>query len=155
MAFFEFRQNNSGGEFDVDENLCLSIYIEAEKAEEAKEKALDLGVYFDGVENGVDCECCGDRWYESDTKLDESNIMFLSRYDENKLDEILKIVGSNLVRKPGDSIMVGSVSRILSHFEIGFDTLSQKLKAQSILDTKWTSPMYRVFYKNGGVESIG
>jgi len=21
-------------------------------------------IYFDGVEKGYDCECCGDRWYE-------------------------------------------------------------------------------------------
>ena len=153
MSFFSFRQNNSGGSFDENEKLCQCVYIEAENSEEANEKALDLGIYFDGVEKGFDCECCGSRWYESYSP--ESNILFLYPNDENKIEEVLNISGSNMVRKPGDRIMVGSVSRLVSYFEISFEKFSQKLKAESILGYKWTSPMYRIFYKNGEVESIG
>lgn len=40
-----------------------NVYIEAENAEEANEKALQIGIYFNGVEDGIDCPCCGDRWY--------------------------------------------------------------------------------------------
>lgn len=63
MKFFEFSQNNTGGSFDVDDKLTHRVLIEADTAEEATAKAEELGMYWDGVENGMDCECCGDRWY--------------------------------------------------------------------------------------------
>ena len=63
MKFFEFSQNNTGGSFDVDENVAHRVLIEADTADEAIEKAESLGMYWDGVENGMDCPCCGDRWY--------------------------------------------------------------------------------------------
>ena len=63
MKFYEFSQNNSGGYFDVDEKICHRLFIEAESEGEAIKKAEIIGVYFDGVDNGMDCECCGDRWY--------------------------------------------------------------------------------------------
>lgn len=65
MAFYQFRQNNSGGSFDYDDRsgLSVNVYIEAGTADEANSRAEDLGIYFDGVDNGSDCSCCGDRWY--------------------------------------------------------------------------------------------
>lgn len=64
MAFFTFRQNNSGGWFDEREGkFGLAVVIEAADASEANDKAEHLGLYFDGVDAGRDCECCGDRWY--------------------------------------------------------------------------------------------
>lgn len=62
MNFYEFTQNNSGGSFVTDENLCHRLFIEAETHEIATEKAEEMGVYFDGCERGLDCPCCGDRW---------------------------------------------------------------------------------------------
>ena len=59
--FYEFYQNNSGGYFDTSVPLCL--WVEASSAEEACAIAEEHGVYFDGVDKGIDCECCGDRWY--------------------------------------------------------------------------------------------
>lgn len=64
MKYFEFCQNNSGGSFDVDEKLCHRLIIQAETELTAIEKVQDMGVYFDGCEKGIDCDCCGDRWYE-------------------------------------------------------------------------------------------
>ena len=64
MPFFEFNQNNSGGSFDVDDNVCHRVVIEADTAAEATAKAEELGCYWNGVANGMDCSCCGDRWYE-------------------------------------------------------------------------------------------
>jgi hypothetical protein len=29
-------------------------------------RASGIGIYFDGVSNGIDCKCCGDRWYSPD-----------------------------------------------------------------------------------------
>jgi hypothetical protein len=63
--FYCFRQNNSGGSFDDDDNVCVVVFIEAMTAAEANEKATEIGIYFNGVENGSDCECCGDRWSET------------------------------------------------------------------------------------------
>ena len=38
-------------------------YIYALSKEAANRTAQDKGLYFDGVEKGIDCECCGDRWH--------------------------------------------------------------------------------------------
>lgn len=65
MAFFEFKQNNSGGSFDYDAETGISrfVIIEADSPREAVDKAENIGLYFDGVYSGMDCECCGDRWF--------------------------------------------------------------------------------------------
>ncbi len=64
MLWFEFRQNNSGGAFveDEDNGLGPHVWIEAHHADHANERAEKIGIYFDGVSEGVDCDCCGDRW---------------------------------------------------------------------------------------------
>jgi hypothetical protein len=64
MKFFEFTQNNSGGSFDCDEYVAHRVLIEAENADEAILKGESLGMYWDGCESGMDCDCCGDRWYK-------------------------------------------------------------------------------------------
>lgn len=64
MKFYTFNQNNSGGRFD--ENLGQFVIIEAASKDEANDKAESIGIYFNGVVNGEDCPCCGDRWYPAD-----------------------------------------------------------------------------------------
>lgn len=59
MPFYQFRQNNSGGSFDG----FVNIIIEASTPGEANEIAPEYGIYFNGVSKGIDCDCCGDRWY--------------------------------------------------------------------------------------------
>ena len=63
--YFHFRQNNSGGSFDIDDKVAHHVIIQAHSATEANRLAVDVGIYFDGCESGSDCSCCGDRWYES------------------------------------------------------------------------------------------
>lgn len=65
MKFFEFKQNNSGGTFDIDDNAGIGpcVWIEAIDVDDAARRAETIGIYFDGVEDGRDCDCCGDRWY--------------------------------------------------------------------------------------------
>jgi hypothetical protein len=65
--FFEYSQNNSGGGFDYDTNdgISVLVIIEAPDAETADFKARRIGIYFDGIDAGVDCDCCGDRWYSA------------------------------------------------------------------------------------------
>lgn len=66
LKWFEFTQNNSGGSFDVDDKVCHRLFIEAKSFNDAVEKAEELGCYWDGVDKGIDCPCCGDRWYKYD-----------------------------------------------------------------------------------------
>lgn len=62
--FFEFSQNNSGGSFDIDDERGIGprVWIEAVDFDHANALAERLGLYFGGVSDGRDCECCGDRW---------------------------------------------------------------------------------------------
>lgn len=62
MPFFHFRQNNSGGQFVRDNDVDKHVIIEASDALGASLRARDIGIYFDGVYRGLDCDCCGDRW---------------------------------------------------------------------------------------------
>jgi hypothetical protein len=61
--FFTYNQNNSGGVFDLTDDLTYVVIVEAENADAANEKFESLGGYFNGCEGGIDCDCCGDRWY--------------------------------------------------------------------------------------------
>ena len=60
--FYHFNQNNSGGWYHNNKDLCHHVIIEAENAAEANELAESIGIYFNGVEDNLDCSCCGDRW---------------------------------------------------------------------------------------------
>jgi len=64
-GWYEFRQNNSGGSFQMDNDLTVHVLIQAASTGEANTKAQDIGIYFDGCSDGLDCDCCGDRWYEA------------------------------------------------------------------------------------------
>lgn len=64
--WFEFRQNNSGGSFEVTSEVCHRVFIEAANDVAALAKGLDMGIYLNGVRDGIDCGCCGDRWGEPD-----------------------------------------------------------------------------------------
>ena len=59
MNWYCFKQNNSGGIFDVDDKVCHNLFIEAESFNNAVTKAEELGCYWDGVSKGMDCPCCG------------------------------------------------------------------------------------------------
>lgn len=63
--FYTYSQNNSGGSFTVDKDRGLTVYviIEADSASEADTIAEEIGMYWNGVCEGMDCPCCGDRWY--------------------------------------------------------------------------------------------
>lgn len=63
--FFEFTQNNSGGFYTfADGAYSRFVVIEAPNAKTASALAVGLGLYWDGVDKGRDCDCCGDRWFE-------------------------------------------------------------------------------------------
>jgi len=62
--FYEYRQNNSGGSFDIDDaaGIGVRVWIEATDSDHADSRAESIGIYFNGVDDEMDCECCGDRW---------------------------------------------------------------------------------------------
>ncbi|MBR7654821.1 hypothetical protein KCX83_21225 [Brucella oryzae] len=64
--FWTFNQNNSGGSFDFDEDAGITHFtiVEAKDMQHAISRAKEIGIYFDGCDAGIDCPCCGDRWYE-------------------------------------------------------------------------------------------
>lgn len=66
MPFYTYNQNNSGGSFIINDDVTIAVIIEADSANEANNKAEEVGIYFDGCGNdGPDCPCCGDRWYRA------------------------------------------------------------------------------------------
>lgn len=65
MKWFHYRQNNSGGSFDISDKVSVDVFIQARNGSHADERAEEIGIYFNGAEDGQDCECCGDRWYPS------------------------------------------------------------------------------------------
>lgn len=86
LNFYEYNQNNSGGSFTVNKELAHRVFIEAENRERADEIAFGLGIYFNGVNDGVDCRCCGDRWNTPD------ELVFPYRYGTFTKERAEKIV---------------------------------------------------------------
>lgn len=66
LLFYTYSQNNSGGRFVINEDIKNYVIIQAHNENEANDKATDIGIYFDGVEKGIDCPCCGNRWERAD-----------------------------------------------------------------------------------------
>lgn len=70
-GWYEFRQNNSGGSFHTNDDVSVEVLIQAASSGEADIKAEEIGIYFDGVEEGRDCDCCGNRWHSAGNALSQ------------------------------------------------------------------------------------
>lgn len=81
MSFFRFRQNNSGGSFVQNDKVDVTVFVEAEDADAANERAESIGLYFDGCRVGRDCSCCGDRWYRAWENSALTHAEMLEEYD--------------------------------------------------------------------------
>lgn len=97
MRWFEYNQNNSGGAF----NGPLFVLVEAQNAAEADFRATHYGpVYFDGVDEGSDCECCGDRWHRAWGEGDPEPLIYGEPYKEYRhwySGDVMLIHGDNVV----------------------------------------------------------
>ena len=93
MPWFEYHQNNSGGRFDIREAEGITVYvvIEADDWQHANYLAKRIGLYFDGVEKGRDCDCCGDRWH--------------SAYSGDSGTDLPEVYGKPLATMPVPSIL--------------------------------------------------
>jgi hypothetical protein len=65
--FYTFIKNNSAGSYDIEDGVDECVIIEADTAGEANDRAISVGIYFNGCEDGRDCDCCGDRWDAQDS----------------------------------------------------------------------------------------
>lgn len=81
--YWVFDQNNSGGSFDIypKKGIGPRVWIEADSLEHAIDTAETIGIYFHGVSQGIDCECCGDRWYEPFDEEGEEEPTINQEYD--------------------------------------------------------------------------
>lgn len=79
--FYCYGQNNSGGVFEITNDVTLNVVIEADSPDQADAKAEEIGIYFDGCELGIDCPCCGDRWSPMYDNGEETHEAFLPAED--------------------------------------------------------------------------
>lgn len=156
--FYEFNQNNSGGRFVVNDSLCNRLFIEADDKDEAISKAEELGCYWDGVAEGIDCPCCGDRWSnyflkgigEDDRIFKEYSVDVYSGYKDAVSKWYDRYGKYEIVEKP----------HLTKGYSVDFYTGKIKFKnieeyAQFLADEYgWTTPDVRIFYKDGTVKEI-
>lgn len=65
LNWHSYRQTNSRGEF---RGPALNVHIQALSPTAADAIAMERGLYFDGIDKGIDCSCCGDRWQRADAR---------------------------------------------------------------------------------------
>ena len=159
MSWYKFSQNNSGGSFITNDKVCHMLYVEAETFREAVVKAESLGCYWNGVADGIDCPCCGDRWslwnddpVDIDEYIDDGYKAYV--YDSayrNVKDEWNKRFGKYEVVEP---------PRFTTEWSVRVYKGKIKLKniedyAQVISDEYgWTVPDARLYYADGEVKEI-
>ncbi|MCI4129405.1 DUF7296 family protein [Bacillus haynesii] len=155
MAFYNYDQNNSGGYFEVNEKVCHRLFIEADSREEADDIAESLGVYWDGIEKGLDCPCCGDRW-QSASKVG------LEAINDEGWDAI--VYGSSSSTEDEWNERYGNyplhtAPKWTTNFfrsysgKVRFESIEQY--AQYLADHfGWTTPDARIFYKDGTIAEI-
>lgn len=128
--YYEFSQNNSGGSFDFDEELGITtrVFIEAYDAVDANHRAERIGIYFDGIDSGQDCACCGDRWYSVEEPWREAIL------EENLGEHILELMTFKFHmkwQKPDKpEIFVHKMDGTLVGFDYGDETDLDFLKTE-------------------------
>ena len=153
MSFYEFNQNNSGGYFDVDENVCHRVIVEAKSPEHAQE------IFEPMIENqSPSCSCCGDRW--SSHSPDEIDLAEwkekgypIGVYDHyaNAEDRWFKLYGE-FPRLEEPTWKTEYTYRQFSG-KIYFDTLEQY--CQYLANAYgWTTPDIRIHYLDGTKKEI-
>jgi hypothetical protein len=163
LKFYEYSQNNTGGSFVTDDKLCHRLFIEANSSTEADEIAEGFGCYWNGVDEGSDCPCCGDRWYSGyvvdiSTMTKEKNSTYpVELWVDRKNSDTdpvadLKARYSNLewdkepeLKEKYGSPIVEGVAKLRTIEDY----------AQIMADQYgWTSPDIRIFYNDGSVKEI-
>jgi len=156
LSFYEFNQNNSGGSFTVNDKVCHRVIIQAHSPSEARQKALDIGIYFDGCALGLDCSCCGDRWSDfmiEPINLKKNNLHTVSIYHSNDYDAEKRwkeMYGNyKITKKPK------WVTKTFKCFEGTIETKNFIEYCQFLAnECGWTEPDIRIYYYNGKTKEI-
>jgi hypothetical protein len=97
MRWFQYTQNNSGGAFIGP----VFVLVQAANTHEADDRATSYGpVYFGGVYDGIDCECCGDRWLQAYDAGDPEPMLYGQPYRDFqhwRSGDVMLIHGDNTV----------------------------------------------------------
>jgi len=161
LKWFEFKQNNSGGRFIVNDKVCNKLLIEAVSFNEAVRKAEELGCYWDGVSKGIDCSCCGDRWSKYDNKPVNIEKYKTEGYGVSIYGSILSDHKTEWNRKYGKYETIKnptfrkgySTNAVVYSGSIKFNNIEEY--AQFMADEYgWTVPDIRIYYHNGSVKEI-
>jgi hypothetical protein len=153
--FYEFLQNNSGGSFVSNDKLCHRLIIEANDEEHATEIAESLGCYWNGVYDGLDCKCCGDRWnsYPDEIKID--NGYPITEYDSNL--EYVKEKYKNFSFLEEPKIVekkIGKTSYIIVEAAIRLKNIEDFAELMTKLYGGWTKPDTRIIYLDGSISEF-
>ncbi|MCP6682927.1 DUF7296 family protein [Bacillus nakamurai] len=157
MTFYEYTQNNSGGSFVSNEKVCHRLFVEADSYDEAEAIAEGLGVYWNGVDEGTDCACCGDRW-------GSASLVNLERINQKGWEAGVYSNETSIEKEKEWHERYGNypihttpawsdyIFRSYSG-KIAFENIEQY--AQFLADEYgWTTPDARIFYKNGTVREV-
>jgi len=115
-GFYTFNQNNSGGSFVRDSDVDHYVVIEGRSISEVIERAKEVGIYFNGCDEGYDCSCCGDRWSEPwdnekltkvPTMYGEDSIFAGPFYDKRKKNDTVVVHYLDGTRAYGTSKVIG------------------------------------------------
>lgn len=159
--FYGFDQNNSGGSFVINDKLCHRLFIEADSSEEAIAKAEELGCYWNGVDDGVDCPCCGDRWscyYVRPVDMEKYNS---EGYAVSVYDNIYKNTEKQWQKEYGHYDVIEK-PKYVSTKGLSFRRYEGKIRFKNIEEYAqflanqygWTTPDARIFYKDVTVKEI-
>jgi hypothetical protein len=147
MKFFEFSQNNSGGGFDVDDRVTHRVLIEADNAEEATNIGESLGMYWDGCDTGMDCPCCGDRWYRPWSDDGKVFPFTYGSFEKSEAESIVKNYHAEL-KKSERKKSYGN-----REWDVVFRTPESYM--QYLADNYgWVDPDGYIYYKSGRKVSI-
>lgn len=161
--FYEFDQNNSGGYFHNNEVICPHMIFQCDSEEEAIKLAEDKGLYWDGVEKGIDCPCCGDRWYRYPQFIDLHKLRSegypVSRYQVGKNDEYTvsewnrKYGKYNIIEQPTwEEGMFRVYKGKISFSDV--EEYEQFWADEYCICNGDIFPAARIFYKDGSVKEI-
>jgi len=113
--FYRFKQNNPGGFFDYKPPFGLYVYIEADSEDAAVNRAEEVGLYWNGQADGVDCSCCFDRW-----KPDPELIDFNIRKDAAPLPDITSLARYTANYRGGPTSVVyrDGLVKLFDHLDV-------------------------------------
>lgn len=151
--FYEFSQNNSGGHFDIDDNVCHRVIIEALNPEQAR------SIFEPMIENqSGSCPCCGERWSPyfadeitiSDWKAKGYAVGVYSHYPDAEqrwmklYGEFPRLEEPTWQKRYGSKEFTG---------KIYFDTIEQYCQFMANA-YGWTTPDIRIHYLDGTKKEI-